>query len=114
MASAVAEGLGEEGLGLLHLHAYAAAGPAGMAASALRMGCAMTHHIAMVMRRTRRAARAQRVARAQSARVAGRRAAAATAAAAVAAVELVAAAAWQALSLLVDWRVGLALGRNQS
>ena len=76
------------------------------------MGCAMTHHIAMVMRRSRRAARARRVARAQSARVAGRRAAAATAAAALAAAELVAAAAWQALSLRADWRVGLVLGRE--
>jgi len=40
--------------------------------------------------------------------------AATAAAAAVAAAALVAAAAWQALSLRVDWRVGLALGRDQS
>ena len=114
LASAVAEGLVEEGLwgsppamhmrllgrrDRLHRHC----------------GCAMPHHIAMVMRRSRRAARARRVARAQSSLVAGRWAVAATAAAAaVAAAALVAAAAWQALSLRVDWRVGLALGRDQS
>ena len=71
----------------------------------------MPHHIAMVMRRSRRAARARRVARAQSSLVAGRWA---VAAAVVAAAALVAAAAWQALSLRVDWRVGLALDRDQS
>ena len=72
------------------------------------------HHIAMVMRRSRREARARRVARAQSSLVAGRWAVAATAGAAVAAAALVAAAARQALSLRVDLRVGLALDRDQS
>ena len=101
-------------MGLPTRHAYAVAGPAGPAASALRMGCAMPHHIAMVMRRSRREARARRVARAQSSLVAGRWAVAATAGAAVAAAALVAAAARQALSLRVDLRVGLALDRDQS
>ena len=72
----------------------------------------MPHHIAMVMRRSWRAARARR-ARARPAWVAGRWAAASTAAA-VAAAAVVAAAARQALSLRLDWRVGLALGRDQS